>query len=206
MWIDPSLFARRPASALYQILSPPGRICCAVAWVFLIALMPDSWWPGLVVSALALAALSFHSRLSGLQLLRRIALLLPLLGLTALSLVSQPDWPVRMLGLAIKATLSLWIMSLLIHTTPFDQLIRGLRTLRFPPIGIELLSFLTRYFSVLGDEWRRMQLARSARTFNQSRTAKLKSAAQSLGCLFIRAYERAERVHQAMLARGYRRS
>lgn len=202
--MDSSLWFRRTDSALSRAVSPAGRIAFAVAWVFAIALIPGGWWPGLLFSATVLAALSFWSQFPWKQLLHRVAVLLPLLALTGLSLVGQPDWPERMLVLAGKATLSLWIMSLLVHATSFDELIGGLRTLKFPTIAIDLLSFLVRYFSVLGEEWRRMQLARSARTFRRHRQAQFRAAAESLGCLFIRAYERAERVHQAMLARGYR--
>lgn len=204
MWIESSLSARSRAAALNRYFPPAGRICSAVLWVFCIALLPDTWWPGLAATAFLLIVLSFGWRFPWWQLVRRIALLIPLLALTGLSLIGQPDWTERIFQLGAKAVLSLWVMSMLIHVTPLDDLIEGLRALRFPPIGIELLTFLIRYFSVLGEEWRRMQLARRARTYRQSRGAELRAVAQSLGCLFIRAYERAERVHQAMLARGYR--
>jgi cobalt/nickel transport system permease protein len=73
-----------------------------------------------------------------------------------------------------------------------------------PRIWTGTLAFWGRYYAVLTSEWRRLQLARQSRTFTRSRAVKFRSLANALGLLFIRSYERAEKVHRAMLARGYR--
>jgi cobalt/nickel transport system permease protein len=95
-------------------------------------------------------------------------------------------------------------MTILMRVTTHTEFVEGLRQLRVPPIGTALIGFLLRYSTVLSDEWQRMQLARRARTFKLGWRNQGRLLAQALGLLFIRAYERAERVHQAMLARGYR--
>lgn len=157
-------------------------------------------WPSAVVLALATRGLGISLSL----LLRRTRLLWPFLGLTAGGLLGQPEWQLRVGNLVLKSFLSVWILFLLTQTTSMIELTRGLRRLHFPAIWVEVFAFLVRYASVLSLEWRRMHLAREARTFRLGRRARFRLLAQSLGCLFIRAYERAERIHHAMLARGYR--
>lgn len=176
----------------------------AFVWVSCVALLPIHLWiwqlPSAVVLALATRGLGISLGL----LLRRTRLLWPFLGLTAAGLLGQPEWPLRMGNLVLKSFLSVWILFLLTQTTSMIELTRGLRRLHFPAIWVEVFAFLVRYASVLSLEWRKMHLAREARTFRLGRRARFKLLAQSLGCLFIRAYERAERIHHAMLARGYR--
>jgi cobalt/nickel transport system permease protein len=56
---------------------------------------------------------------------------------------------------------------------------------------------------VLAEELTRMATARRARTFNRRGTLSLSLAGGLIGLLFLRAFERAERVHGAMVARGW---
>lgn len=187
----------------FAAFRPEARIVCAVAWVFLVALLPASVWEWQGMSAGLLVFLSFCVGLPWRPLLGRALLLLPFVLLTAVGLLGRPDWPWQAANLWLKATLSLWIMSLLVHLTPPDDLLQGLRKLRIPKIWVELIAFLFRYMTVFGEEWRRMHLARQARCFRPGRQRQWHGLAASLGSLFIRAFERAERVHRAMLARGY---
>jgi cobalt/nickel transport system permease protein len=201
MWTDGQSRACLPGNP--DGSSPAQRILGAVAWIFFIALLPNHHWRWQVPTALALLFLTIRWRLPWRELFWRACMLGPFIGLTALGLLGQPDWPLRTANLLIKAALSLWVISLLARTMAFTDFLLGLRQLRFPAIGVELIAFLFRYFAVLSDEWRRMQLARRARTFRPQRGHEFFLLTQALGCLFLRAYERAERVHQAMLARGY---
>jgi cobalt/nickel transport system permease protein len=121
-----------------------------------------------------------------------------------IGLLGQPDWGLRVGNLLLKSTLSMWALSLLFHALPLPEAIGGLRCLRVPALLTETVAFWGRYFSVLTGEWHRLQLARRARTFSPNRRLRFRALANALGLLFIRAYERAEKVHRAMLARGYR--
>ena len=87
-------------------------------------------------------------------------------------------------------------------TTPRDLLV-GLQRLQLPPLLVEIATFMVRYVEVVGDEMRRMRIARESRGFDASGLGHLRVVAQSAGALFIRSYERGERVHLAMLTRGY---
>jgi cobalt/nickel transport system permease protein len=60
-----------------------------------------------------------------------------------------------------------------------------------------------RYADVITGEMRRMKIARESRAFEGNARAQLSVVATSAGALFIRSYERGERVHLAMLSRGY---
>jgi len=184
-------------------VSPGTRIVLVVCWIAIVTLLPMQLWKWQLFNALVLSWLFWKTQLNCRQWLCRHKLLISSVLLMSVGLIGQPDWLLRIWNFAIKASLSLGIMTLLLHVTPLTDFFEGLRQLRFPRIGVELLAFLARYFVVLSEEWRRMQLARHARTFRHRPAREFISIAQSLGWLFVRAYGRAEQVHQAMLARGY---
>ncbi len=183
---------------------PAGCILSAVGGVFAVNLLPNYLWPWQIAVALLLVTLSLKWHYPFRKLGQRLLVLGPFLGLLAVGVLWQPDWPLRVVNLCGKAILSLWIMSLLIHLVAVDEFVAGLRRLRVPRIWVELLAFLLRYFTVLSEEWQRMQLARQARTFRRRKRMEFRILTNALGSLFIRAYERAERLHGAMLARGYK--
>lgn len=191
------------ARADTDLFSPAARILLAVAWIFSIALAPNSWWRAQGIVLLTLIFFSVRLGLSFRALLRRLLLLWPFVGLIAAGLIGQPEWPLRVGNLIVKATLCLWTMNLLMHATPANQLVAGLRRLRVPRLWVELFAFWNRYLVVVTEEWSRMRQARQARAFHWNRRRELLVLTNSLGLLFVRAYERAEQIHQAMLARGY---
>lgn len=90
-----------------------------------------------------------------------------------------------------------------------SALLAALQGLRVPAIFVSLAAFTLRYTEVLAGESRRMLVARYARGFGRDRRGfpSLRSTAtyaQLIGVLLLRAKERSERVHLAMLSRGYR--
>lgn len=62
---------------------------------------------------------------------------------------------------------------------------------------------MLRYLNVVNDEMQRMKIARSSRGFEATGIRHWRVLAHSAGALFIRSYERGERVHLAMVSRGY---
>jgi cobalt/nickel transport system permease protein len=125
-------------------------------------------------------------------------------GVIALGLVGQPGAWLRAGNLVLKSTLSLCVLSLAHHRLGLAGMLAGLRWLRLPPLLTQTFAFWGRYSAVLTQEWHRLQLARQARTFTADRGFQFRALTQALGLLFIRAFDRAEKVHRAMLARGYR--
>ena len=107
-------------------------------------------------------------------------------------------------ALFIRAVLCLMLLILLTNTTRFVELLRGLKKFGFPQILVMNLSFLYRYLFVLTEEAMRMKQARDCRRVGRAPFRKeLKILSSMLGTLLIRSFEHAERMHSAMLSRGY---
>ena len=105
--------------------------------------------------------------------------------------------------LVAKGTLGVLAALVLATTTEGRDLVAGLQRLRMPALMVQILSFMLRYLEVVGAEMRRMRIARESRGFHGRGLRAWPVLASSAGALFIRSYERGERVHLAMLSRGY---
>jgi cobalt/nickel transport system permease protein len=104
--------------------------------------------------------------------------------------------------LLAKATLGVVAAIVLAATTPPRDLLAGLDRLHLPRSLGAILSFMLRYLAVIAGDLDRMNIARASRG-EARRAARLTGVAAGAGALFVRSYERGERVHHAMLARGY---
>ena len=102
-----------------------------------------------------------------------------------------------------KATLALLVSVTLASTTSATDLVAGLQRLRVPELLVQIVSAMVRYVHVVTQEWSRMSRARAARGFSARGPRSWWVLGQSVGTLFIRSYERGERVHLAMVSRGY---
>jgi cobalt/nickel transport system permease protein len=132
----------------------------------------------------------------------RILVILPFIVLASLAV---PWRGYQGLGILFaRAILCLILLILLTNTTRFVELLRGLRKLGCPRILVVNLSFLYRYFFVLTEEALRMKQARDCRRVGRAPLREeMKILSSMLGTLLIRSFERAERMHSAMLSRGY---
>ena len=92
---------------------------------------------------------------------------------------------------------------LLAATTEPAALLRGLERLRLPQQLVQIMGFMLRYLEAVTDELRRMRIASASRGFTARNPRHWPVVAASVGALFIRSFERGERVHQAMVSRGY---
>jgi cobalt/nickel transport system permease protein len=106
-------------------------------------------------------------------------------------------------NILVKATLGAGASVLLAATTEVSDIITGLRKLKVPIVLTAIAAFMIRYLDVIAGEMRRTRIAMAARGYNPSWVAQIRPLATAAGALFIRSYERGERVHQAMLARGF---
>jgi len=106
-------------------------------------------------------------------------------------------------NIAAKATLGIGLITLLTETTPFPMLLRGLEQLHCPKLGILLLAFCQRFLYVLRDETLRMKRAADARGFRGRWLWHAPVLGRMIGSLFLRGYERGERVYLAMASRGF---
>ncbi len=107
-------------------------------------------------------------------------------------------------------TLRVWFcvacLITLILSTGFDRLLRLLSDLRVPHLVVQLFSLTYRYFFVSIHEAQSVLMAKEARTYLHKRHLNMQSLRDLgavLATLFIRTYERSERVFLAMKARGF---
>ncbi len=105
-------------------------------------------------------------------------------------------------SILIKFSLTVSAALLLVATTSFPGVCRALRRLGFPAIFVSQLLFLYRYLFVLAEEAMRIARARDLRSSGSSGTG-IGVFARLVGVLFLRTVDRAERVFQAMLSRGF---
>ena len=94
-------------------------------------------------------------------------------------------------------------MLLLSNTTPFADLLVVLRRLRVPAVFVNTLAMMYRYIFILSDEMLRTLRARRSRTFARRSARSWTLLSSVLGQLFLRSAGRAERIYQAMIARGW---
>ena len=116
--------------------------------------------------------------------------------------VSEPGL-VAAFGLLAKATLGVLAALVLATTTEPRDLVAGLERLRLPQQLVQILGFMVRYLEVVTADLHRMRVARESRGFQARSLGAWPALASSAGALFIRSYERGERIHLAMLSRGY---
>lgn len=90
----------------------------------------------------------------------------------------------------------------LIATTSFQGVCMALERLGTPEVLATQLLLLYRYIFVLAEETMRMARARALRSFG-GRGMGMRVYGQMLGQLLLRTYARAQRLYQAMLARGF---
>ena len=158
--------------------------------------------------------LAFVVGLSGasrpLALGRRWLGFLALVGFLAAVVATGPPGPPERLGvvavalgIVAKNSLAFLAMMVLVHVTPFRTLLAAMGRLGLPPLIVSTLQFMERQSFILVDELRRMVQARRSRTFRRSGRLDFGLAAGLIGMLFLRSFERGERVHAAMLARGW---
>ncbi len=205
------------------------KVVVGVGFILGNALLPDGAWRAFACAWGALLIANARAGLGVWFTLRRSFLALPF-ALAAVSALFLPagrpltEWTlgpwrltptdlglVRFLSILLRSWLSVQAAILLTATTPFPDLIHALEHLRLPRVLTAVIAFLYRYLFVLTDEALRLLRARQARSASlPGRRSggtlpwRVRTTGHLAGQLFLRSYERADRVYQAMLARGYR--
>lgn len=96
------------------------------------------------------------------------------------------------------------LLSFLTASTGLSQLLWAMRKLGSPDSLNLILSMMYRYTSLLSEEWLRLQRARDSRTVRPLHGRQLyRIYGRQLGLLLLRSWDRAERIHAAMLSRGF---
>lgn len=214
--------------SLLHHLDPRTKLVATIGFILSNALLPDGSWSALVAAWMFLLAANLLAGLGLAHTFRRSLIALPF-ALAAVTILFFPQgnpvltfplWSwhltvtdvglVRFLSIVIRSWLSVQMAILLVTVTQFPDLIHGLEHLRVPGILTTIIAFLYRYLFTLSDEVLRLLRARQARSAaapgrrsGGSALWRARVAGSMVGQLFLRSYERSDRIYSAMLARGY---
>ena len=177
---------------------------------------PITRWPAFVAFLLLLVAAALASKIPLLLLFKRalieipfifFAILMPFFGtgekFEIAGIELYREGLLAGTSIVVKGTLGVLAAVILSTTTTAREILRGLERLKLPAVMVQIASFMLRYVNVISDEMERMKVARESRGFVATGIKHWKVLATSAAALFIRSYERGERVHLAMLSRGF---
>lgn len=206
----------RPGDSPLHRLPPHCKLVAVVVFVFAVVATPREEYWAFGAYAVLLAVAAAVGRVPAGYVARRVVVEIPFV-VFALALPFLATGPkTEFLGLTVshsgllgawnilaKGTLGVVASILLAATTTVRDLLHGMERLRMPQLLVQIMQFMVRYATVIAGEMSRMRVARESRGFRAKDVRQLPVVAKSAGALFIRSYERGERVHLAMLSRGY---
>jgi cobalt/nickel transport system permease protein len=205
-----------PASPIHR-LDPRAKILGLAGITVVGVSTPLTAWPAFVACGLALAAIAATARVRPGVIWSRVRVILPLVLFVAVFVPFVRGGPTVELGplslseqgletfalVTAKATIGALSAVLLGATTSFPDILHGLERLRVPRLLTVIAGFMYRYVFVIADEARRMRAALAARAYRPRHLGQVGALGRMVIALFLRSYERGERVYLAMLARGY---
>jgi cobalt/nickel transport system permease protein len=209
-------------------IEPRVKVVLTVTFIVSNVLLTDGAWFAFALAWLMVLTANVISGLGWSFTFRRSFIALPF-ALAALSSIFSvqgtplAEWhffvwtliptdagALRFVSILIRSWLSVQAAILLVAVTPFPDIIHALEHLRVPKILTTVIAFLYRYLFVLTDEVIRLLRARQSRSAaaagqrsGGSVVWRAKVAGNMTGQLFLRSYERSDRIYNAMLARGY---
>lgn len=205
-----------PRATPVHRLAPQIKLVALVVFVCAAALTPRSAVWVVAVDAALLAIVASVARVPASLLARRVVVVAPFLAVAALvpfigngPEVSVGPFELSHDGLwaawniATKALLGATASIVLTATTSVPDLLTGMTRLHVPKPVVAIVSFMVRYLDLVVDQLHRMRLAMTARGHDPRWIWQARPIAASAGTLFVRTYERGERVHHAMVARGF---
>ncbi len=209
-------------------LDPRVKVLITIGFILSNALLPDGSWAAFALAWLMVLIANDQAQLGLGFTFKRSFIALPF-ALMAVSAIFSPlgtpiaNWDLgfisltptdtgllRFASILVRSWLSVQMAILLVATTPFPDLIHALEHLRVPRVLTTIIAFLYRYLFVLTNEVYRLLRARQARSAGLpgmkrggSLLWRAKITGSMAGQLFLRSYERSDRIYNAMVARGY---
>jgi cobalt/nickel transport system permease protein len=209
-------------------LDPRIKILVTVIFILSNALLPDGSWPAFALAWLLILIANDMAEIGLWFSLKRSFVALPF-ALVAISAIFSPqgyplaEWNlgfitlvptdfglIRFFSILVRSWLSVQMAIILVATTQFPDLIHAFEHLKLPRTLTTIIAFLYRYLFVLSDEALRILRARDARSAGLpgikaggSLGWRAKTTGSMAGQLFLRSYERSDRIYNAMISRGY---
>jgi len=210
-------------TALHR-LDPRVKLVVALCLILIAGLMPNGAFGAYIILFALMMAGAVIAHVSPALVVTRSLAVLPF-SLAAVTLIfTGPEpylaalpvtgWPVsepglvRCASIVFKSLISVQAAILLIATTRFTTLLWAMSFLRIPKVLVAIISFMYRYLFLLADEAARLARARDSRSAVSAGSApslifRARTTGRMIGNLIVRAFERSERVYNAMLSRGY---
>jgi cobalt/nickel transport system permease protein len=206
----------QPVETAVHRLAPECKLAALAVFVLAVALVPQGAFAPYAVDAAVLAVVAALARVSPGFLAGRVAIEIPFVAFVVLLPFVSGGERTDVLGVGVseqgltvaggilaKATLAVLATAVLAATTPMPEIVAGLQRLRVPRTLTVIAAFAVRYLQVVMEELRRLQVARVARGDDARWLWQARTVARTAGALALRCFERGERVHTAMLARGF---
>jgi cobalt/nickel transport system permease protein len=199
-------------------LMPPARILAVLIMLMAIAITPNAHWLTWMLYGCGILAVLQVAKINLFLLCQRLAVEFVFVGVAILGtlfrqggeVLWQWGWlkittaGVIVLGsVSCKLLLSLTLLKLLTLTTPIPELLQALSSLKVPPLLVAILTSMYRYLDLLIEEFTVMKRAAIARNLTANNQWQRLVIGNMIGSLFIRTYDRGNRIHASMLARGY---
>ncbi len=185
---------------LFQRLDPRTRILAVVAAIVIIGstarLAVFPWYFALAAAMIA------ASRARGGEIRWRVLAAAPFILLASALLAFQAGIAAGSV-VAMKGMLAAALLALLASTTPLADLLWALRRMKSPESLNLILGMMHRYTTLLAEEYARMARARDSRSVQTIGRLGFLAHGGQIGALVLRSWDRAERIHASMLARGF---
>jgi cobalt/nickel transport system permease protein len=206
-------------------LDPRVKILASLFFILTTVILPERAWLSQGILFGMLILLSITAQLGPFYTVRRAFVALPfiLAALPIPFLTPGPvQWVVPGLGWIVTSTGLIRFLTILVRTwiavqagillsatTEVSDLLWGLKALRAPRLIVSIVGFMVRYLFILFDEALRMLRARASRSPKMPGVKRPglvwqgRMVGMMVGSLFLRSLDRSERVHAAMVSRGY---
>ena len=197
-------------------LAPECKLVAAVAFVFAIVATPREAFWAFGLYAVVIVALAAVAQIPFSVFVKRLAIELPFVAFAVLLPIVGRGPHTEVLGMSlsmpglwgawnilVKGTLGVAVTGLLVSTTEVRDLLQGLERIHVPKAFVAISSSMVRYGELIVGELRAMRIARISRGHDPRWIWQARAVAATAGTLFIRSYERGERVYLAMASRGY---
>lgn len=206
----------RPGDSPIHRLAPEAKVLGTVVFTVVVACTPRHAVTVLVLDAVVLASIVALARLPVLLVLSRLTAILPFVVFAVVIpfVAHGPRTEVAGVSLSVEGLWATWNVIakaglgataaiIVSSTTSLSALLEGLERLRVPRVLVAIVASMVRYLELLAGQLGRMRTAMTARGHDPRWLWQAGPIASSVGVLFVRSYERGERVHAAMLARGF---
>lgn len=210
-------------TSIVHRLDPRVKVIVTLLFIMSNVLLPNGAWTAFALSLGLVTLVCTLAGFGALFALKRSFVALPFVLVAITVLFTTPGrtvagWQIgdsalivtdagatRFFSILARSWISVQMAIALTAVTNIPDLLHALRHLRVPALLVGVIGFMLRYLDVLTDEALRLMRARDARSVGSggSLVWRAQVAGYMVGQLFLRTYERSERVYQAMLARGF---